>query len=247
MVLLYLSRLLLFLFISNVCCYLISCHKIDTFSPTVNKDTKEIVNNKLEIIECPILFDDTRINLTLKYLSDHYGINKGTIIINSQMIVIHWTGSSSLSTSYNTLYPVVLSDSRKYIKEKGGILNVSAHYLVDDDGTIYQLMPDNWMARHIIGLNHISIGIENIGPNTNTNKLTVEQLEANEKLVRYLIVKYPNIEYLIGHMEHARFEDTQLYKENIQDYKTQGKVDPGKDFITKLRNRLYDLNLKAYP
>src|SRR5580693_7225904 len=47
--------------------------------------------------------------------------------------------------------------------QREGELNVSAHFLVDRDGTIYRLMPETWMARHCIGLNRVAIGIENVG------------------------------------------------------------------------------------
>lgn len=42
-------------------------------------------------------------------------------------------------------------------------LNVSTQFLVDRDGTIFRLLPDTTFARHVIGLNHLAIGIENIG------------------------------------------------------------------------------------
>ncbi len=35
--------------------------------------------------------------------------------------------------------------------------------MVDRDGTRYRLMPETYMARHVIGLNYYSIGIENVG------------------------------------------------------------------------------------
>ena len=70
-----------------------------------------------------------------------------------------------------------MRSSRRYLV-RGGRVNVSAHYLVARNGTIYRLMPDNWMARHCIGLNYDSIGIENVGGGKH-GKLTRKQLEAN--------------------------------------------------------------------
>ena len=46
---------------------------------------------------------------------------------------------------------------------KADEVNVSAHFLVDRDGTIYRLMPETRLARHVIGLNWCAIGIENVG------------------------------------------------------------------------------------
>ena len=36
----------------------------------------------------------------------------------------------------------------------------SAQFLVDRDGTIYSLMPETFMARHVIGLNLSSIELK---------------------------------------------------------------------------------------
>ena len=85
-------------------------------------------------------------------------------------------------------------------------MNVSIQFLVDRDGTVYRLMPETWMARHCIGLNYSSIGVENVGGGDGIDNLTDEQIEANIRLVRYLAGKYPTIQYLIGHMEYRDFE-----------------------------------------
>ncbi|MDA4805622.1 N-acetylmuramoyl-L-alanine amidase, partial [Enterobacter hormaechei] len=69
---------------------------------------------------------------------------------------------------------------------------VSAHYLVDRDGTVYQLLPDTFFARHIIGLNYMAIGVENVGgPDA---PLTEAQGKANAALVKYLCSRH-KIEY----------------------------------------------------
>src|SRR5690606_6986009 len=130
----------------------------------------------------------------------------------------------------------------KYIA-KSGSLNVSSHFLVDRDGTIYRLLPDTVFARHVIGLNHCAIGIENVG--SGKHPLTKEQLIANEQLVRYLKEKY-NIEYLIKHIEYTLFKIISLWKEKDANYQT-GKADPGVDFMQKIRESLKDLNLKPAP
>lgn len=125
-----------------------------------------------------------------------------------------------------------------------GALNVSSHFLVARDGTIYQLMPDNWMARHVIGLNYSSIGVENIGGEGDKKEdLTEAQLQANIKLVQYLKAKYPEIEYLIGHLEYTQMESTPLWLEKDADYRTK-KVDPGEKFMAQVRESVKDLELQ---
>lgn len=101
-------------------------------------------------------------------------------------------------------------------------------------------MPDSLFARHVIGLNYCAIGVENVG--SEKAPLTGKQLKANENLVRYLKSKYP-IEYVIGHYEYKQFIGTNLWKESDPGYLTE-KIDPGKSFMKRIRNRLKDLNLK---
>ena len=71
------------------------------------------------------------------------------------------------------------------------------------------------------------------------------QLDANEKLIRYLKRKYA-IEYVIGHHEYQRFQKTELWKETDPNYRTV-KSDPGDAFMNRLRKNLTDLNLKPLP
>lgn len=106
-------------------------------------------------------------------------------------------------------------------------------------------MPDNIMARHVIGLNYSSIGIENIGGEDNIKEdLTKAQVQANIDLVTYLTLKYPNIEYLIGHHEYRLMEKTALWLERDAGYRTQ-KRDPGEKFMNSVRQGVKDLRLKA--
>ncbi len=114
------------------------------------------------IISRPIHFGEYRQALTLDYIRQHYDPDARDILIDPQIIVVHWTATPTLESLYSIFDPDTLPAARAGIS-KGGKVNVSSHFTVDRDGTIYQLMPDKWMARHTIGLNRIAIGIENIG------------------------------------------------------------------------------------
>jgi beta-N-acetylhexosaminidase len=106
-------------------------------------------------------------------------------------------------------------------------------------------MPENLMARHTIGLNYSSIGIENIGGKDNQEEdLTHEQVEANIKLVRYLKQKYPDIEYLLGHYEYLKMQESPLWLEKDAAYRT-AKVDPGAEFMASVRENITELGLKT--
>lgn len=199
-----------------------------------------------QIIDKPIEFTQKRIDMTKEYIKSSYGLDVDDITIIPKIVVLHWTAEMDLERSFNRLSPEKLLSDRKDIM-KAGALNVSAHYLVDRDGTIYRLMPDNWMARHVIGLNMNSIGIENVGGKGNVNEdLTPQQLQSNIALVRYLKHKYPTIEYMIGHYEYTQMVHTPLWLEKDNSYRTI-KADPGPKFMHAVRSAVQDLELKEAP
>ena len=191
----------------------------------------------IEIKQKPIEFTQNRVELTKEYIKKSYGLDVNNINIIPKIIVIHHTAMDDLAESFNRFNSETLTSDRKDIK-KGGNLNVSAHFFVDFDGTIYSLMPETYMARHVIGLNLSSIGIENIGGNK--KELTKEQLKANIELVKYLKDKYKTIEYLIGHYEYTSFEKHPLFLEKDTKYRTI-KHDPSIDFMENLRLNFPDL------
>ncbi len=200
----------------------------------------------IRIVNKPISFSKERVEMTKEYIGEHYGKKVNDITITPRIILLHWTAELDFKSSFDRLYPEKLLDDRGDIA-KAGALNVSAHYLVDRDGTIYRLMPDNHMARHVIGLNMSAIGIENIGGKGNkTQDLTDAQLRANIDLVYYLKNKYPTIDYLIGHYEYKKMERTPLWLEKDKGYRTM-KNDPGEKFMKAVRGAVKDLKLKGAP
>lgn len=198
--------------------------------------------NDIEIIQKPIDYSKERVKLSLDYLKDHYNIVQTQPTITPKMIVLHYTAGGTLESNFKYFNNSTIENGRGYNKKESP-LNVSAHFLVDRDGKIYQLIDTNLFARHTIGLNYCAIGIENIG--SKSQPLTDKQVEANAKLVRYLAKKY-KIEYLIGHQEYGIFKKSNLWKETNASYFT-GKEDPGKDFMMKVRKQVADLHLKEKP
>ncbi|TPE43540.1 N-acetylmuramoyl-L-alanine amidase [Pontibacter mangrovi] len=194
------------------------------------------------ILEKPVVFDEERQQLSLEYMESRYDLQKEVASIEPKMIVLHWTAIPTLESSFDAMNPTLLPGSRTAIGSASS-LNVAAQFLIDRDGTIFRQLPDTAFARHVIGLNHCAIGVENVGGGK--EGLTKAQLKANEALVRYLVRKY-DIEYLIGHYEYQDFEGHPLWKEADAGYRTQ-KVDPGKAFMKKIRKRTADLGLKGSP
>ena len=75
---------------------------------------------------------------------------------------------------------------------------VSAHYVIDRNGDIYQMVSDSDRANHCMGANQNSIGIEHVG--SETDSLTPPQAAASTRLIRWLLQQY-NIPHtnIFGH------------------------------------------------
>ena len=210
-----------------------------------------------------ITFTDSRVRLIKEYAelhySEYYREKFGSpdfpgLEIDPRVIVIHYTAGSTLKGAFDTFAPETLG-GRPYLNEAGAV-NVGIQFIVDYDGTIYQIQPDNYFGRHCIGLNHSAIGFENIGKEDisegalrgepqDDHRLTLDQLHANAELVRYLKRKYPDIKILIGHSEYRQLEDPshpghEFFFEADPEYRTV-KSDPGPNFMTALRDELSDV------
>jgi len=183
------------------------------------------------------------VRLTLEYRRLHEDSTARDITIRPRMVVLHFTAGGSLESAWHTFDPARIDSSRNDLVGAGTV-NVSAHYLVDRDGTIYRLMPDTVMARHCVGLNHAAIGIENVG-DAKAFPLTDAQVEANAALLRILKRRFP-ITHLIGHSEYRLMEGHPYFHERDPRYRSR-KQDPGASFMRRVRARVADLHLLRPP
>ena len=95
---------------------------------------------------------------------------------------------------------------------------------------------------HCIGLNHIAIGIENVGDEDKV-PLTDAQVTANAALIRELAARFP-ITHLLGHHEVMKFRDNAYYLERERGYQN-AKGDPGARFMARVREQVADLKLSG--
>jgi len=198
----------------------------------------------LPIRERPITYDAARRQRTLAYRRRHQDPAADDITIEPRMIVLHHTGGGELEATWRYFERPVIDPSRTSVA-RGGELNVSAHFLVDRDGAIVRLMPETWMARHCVGLNHLAIGVENVGDGA-TFPLTDAQLAADVALVRDLKRRFPGITHLIGHHEFRAFEGHAYYSE-LDPAERPPQEDPGPAFMRAVRAELSDLGLAGPP
>jgi len=199
--------------------------------------------------------DQERVQLTKDYLSIHNPAFAATlpqentadsIRFQPRMVVVHYTAIPSLQETMDYFQSNVIEGSREVIVRNGKV-NVGIQFVVDQDGVIYRSYPETVISRHTIGLNHVAIGIENIGTGDIGQEdaqlpLTQAQLDSNAALIRHLASKYPTIEFVIGHQEYRDVENSEhpandLFYEEFPAYRTE-KSDPGDRFLRGLREAL---------
>jgi len=203
----------------------------------------QALGSELNIVDRPINFNEERIQLTIAYRRIHQDPKISDVIIQPKMIILHWTNVNSLTSAWNYFNRTRAEEERPELAAAGEV-NVSAQFLVDRDGTVYRLMPENWMARHCIGLNHVAIGVENVGDGGKF-PLTDAQVQADAALVRYLAKKWP-ITHLIGHMEYRQMEGNPYFVELDPKYRNR-KPDPGAEFMKRVRALVVDMKLQGPP
>ena len=208
-----------YLFIALCCIFLSFGHTVFSYE-------------NIEIIPHPIQSKE-RYDLMKTYANQHYGLNHANLI-DPKMIVVHFTGISSLQASLRTFDPARIPPHRQSLEAYGDV-NVGVHFLIDYDGTIYSLLPLHLMGRHTIGYNYTAIGIENVG-----SELTIKQSKATVHLIRYLVDRLPSIEFLIGHMEYMNqtYPHFELYTALDKDYEPNIKIDPGFETMKGIRLQL---------
>ncbi len=120
------------------------------------------------------------------------------------MIVLHATATDTLA---DTFY---------YLIEKEGDARVSSHYVIDRDGTIYRLVPDEKRAWHagvstwgdiLSDINSHSIGIEFQCPASGDRtftEFTSAQIESGIALCQSLMAKYAILPHnVVAHSDIA--------------------------------------------
>jgi N-acetylmuramoyl-L-alanine amidase len=197
----------------------------------------------VSIVDAPMKWSTEREQLTLAYRQKHSDPTAANLDIAPTVIVLHYTDGGSAKATRAYFDNTKIEASRKELA-RAGLVNVSSHFVVDRDGTIYRIQPETRFARHCIGLNHIAIGIENAG-DENKFPLTDAQVAADAALIRDLAARFP-ITHLVGHYEvmGMRTAKSPLYVELDPTYGND-KPDPGKAFMAKVREKVADLNLSG--
>jgi beta-N-acetylhexosaminidase len=193
--------------------------------PTARDTPPPAAVPKPPVVDRPIPFPAKRKREMAAYAQRHYGID-GYRLVRPRAIVEHVTVTDSFDAVYNTF----ANDSAD--PELGELPGTCSHYVVDDDGTIYQLVPVSIMCRHTVGLNYTAIGIEHVGRTDSDVLGNPRQLRASLALTRWLRCRYgirPGD--VIGHAESL---SSPLHRENVARLRTQTHGD-----MTRASMRVY--------
>lgn len=204
-------------------------------------DRKKMAGRPAIILDL-IPWTDEKDKLTERYCEMHYG-KSVCRLEKPEAVVIHFTAGSSFEGAKNLFRPIRVGSGRPDLV--AGRVNVSAHFLVDRNGDIHQLVPLNRICRHATGYSYCSFGIEMVG--RNASEITGAQEEAVAKLVAWLKSEYPSIRFVFGHHEAADMKSAhykELYIEKGNPYGS-GHTDPGPRVMAGIRRRLDEMEKLA--
>jgi N-acetylmuramoyl-L-alanine amidase len=178
----------------------------------------------------PIPFGAARQAQMRAYAQRHYGIRTYKLI-HPHVIVLHYTDSPNFSSTYNAFAADVPDPELHELPAD------CAHYVVDSDGAIHQLVSITVMCRHTVGLNWTAIGIEHVGYSDSQVLDDRRQLGASLRLVRWLRCRFHiEIANVIGHAESL---SSPYHRENVAALRSQTHGDfvhaDARTYRTKLR------------
>jgi beta-N-acetylhexosaminidase len=143
----------------------------------------------------PIPFGADRKRQMRRYSQRHYGSARARLV-EPHVIVEHYTASTTYSSAFNTF--AANAPDVEYGERPG----VCAHFVIERDGTIHQLVSLRWRCRHTVGLNQTAIGIEHVGLSDADVMGRPRQLAASLALTRWLQDRYGiRTRDVIGHAE----------------------------------------------
>ena len=181
------------------------------------------------IVQKPIPFPRERKEQMAAYSRRHYDIDSYRLR-DPKVIVEHYTVTATFQQTFNTFAPNHPDPSFNEYP------NTCAHYVIDRDGTIYQLVPRSIMCRHTVGLNYTAFGIEHVGKSDRDVMGNKRQLAASLRLTRWLRCRYGiATSSVIGHSESL---SSPYHKENVERMRNQTHGDMTKATMRKYRSQL---------
>jgi beta-N-acetylhexosaminidase len=185
------------------------------------------------IVAKPIPFPGQRKREMAAYAMRHYGLHTYRLK-NPHVIVEHYTAGTSFSSAYDTF----AQDTPDV--ELHELPGVCSHFVIDTDGTIYQLVPTGIMCRHTVGLNYTAIGIEHVGTSDQAVLANPRVLRSSLALTRWLrCTRGIAVKDVIGHNESL---SSPYHMERVVRLRNQTHGDLSRESMTVYRSKLGQLD-----
>jgi beta-N-acetylhexosaminidase len=163
------------------------------------------------------------------YARRHYGIDSYRLK-DPHVIVEHYTATSTFQPAWNTFARDVAD------VELHELPGVCAHFIIDRDGTIYQLVPLAIMCRHTVGLNYTALGIEHVATSDASVMQNGRQLRSSLRLTAWLRCRFAiKRNDVIGHNESL---SSPYHHENAARLRTQTHGDMKRATMRVYRSKL---------
>jgi N-acetylmuramoyl-L-alanine amidase len=185
---------------------------------------------KPAIVSKPIPFPESRKEEMAAYAERHYGIDT-YVLHDPRAVVEHVTATNSFQVVWNTF--------ASNAPDLGELPGTCAHFVIDDDGTIYQLVPLDVMCRHTSGMNWTAVGIEMVGLSDQQILENPRQLDAALDLTLWLMARFGiELRNVIGHNENLT---SPLRIEKVESFRCQTHGDWTHADMEVFREKLADL------
>jgi N-acetylmuramoyl-L-alanine amidase len=161
------------------------------------------------------------------YSQRHYG-ERTYELTEPKVIVQHYTAGTSFDSAWNHF-----AANGTHLEEKPG---VCAQFLIDIDGTVYQLVNLAIRCRHAIGMNWTAIGIEHVSTNARGILDNRRMMRASLRLTAWLMLRYGiNVGNVIG---HAEILQSRYHRERYEDWRCSTHADWNHGEMRIYRRRL---------
>jgi N-acetylmuramoyl-L-alanine amidase len=180
-----------------------------------------------EIVWRKIPFGAKRKRQMAAYSARHYG-ERTWELADPRVVVEHYTSGTSFDSAWNHF-----AANGSHLGEKPG---VCAHFLIDTDGIVYQLVNLGVRCRHAIGMNWTAVGIEHVGTSAGGILRNGPMLRASLRLTAWLMLRYGiDVGNVIG---HAEILQSPYHRERYEDWRCSTHADWNRAEMRTYRRRL---------
>jgi N-acetylmuramoyl-L-alanine amidase len=189
---------------------------------------RRVPTGRPRIRERHIPYGPKRRKQMASYSKRHYGERAWRL--EPRGIVEHYTATGTAGPALNYF------SSNEPDVEYGELPGVCAHYLIDRDGTVLELVPTETRCRHTVGLNDETIGIEHVGRSDGDVVRRPRVLRSSLALTSWLRCAYAiERSNVIGHNESL---DSPLYKELVSRFQGRTHADMKPATMRRYRRKL---------